>query len=68
MFFPKQFLPGPVTISTSDNGLKIDPKKGSFRSLFHFFYLASTLKLDTCCNEYCPSLQETNAKNEGVID
>ena len=68
MFFPKQFLPVPVTISTSDNGLKIDPKKGSFRSLFHFFYLASTLRLDTCCSEYCPSLQEKNAKNEGVID
>ena len=65
---PKRFLPAPVPISTSDNGLKIDPKKGSFRSLFQSFYLASTLKLGTCYDEYCPSLQERNAKDERVID
>ena len=35
----------PMPISTSGNGLKIDPTKGSFRSLFQSFYLASTLKL-----------------------
>ena len=68
MFFPKRFLSAPVTISVSDNDLKIDPKKGSFRSLFQSFYLASILKLDTCYDEYCPSLQERNAKNERAID
>ena len=47
MLFPKRFLPAAVPISTSDNGLKIDPKKGSFRSLFQSFYLVLTLKLDT---------------------
>ena len=60
MFFPKLFLPAPVPISPSDNGLKIDPKKDSFRSLFQSFY--------TCYDKYCPSLQERNAKNEGVTD
>ena len=68
MFFPRRFLPAPVPILTSDNDLKIDPKKGSFRSLLQFFYFASTWKLDTCYNEYCPPLQERNAKNERVID
>ena len=68
MFFPKRFLSAPVTISVSDNDLKIDPKKGSFRSLFQSFYLASILKLDTCYDEYCPSLQERNAKKERAID
>ena len=67
-FFPKRFLPAPVAISKSDNGLKIDPKKVSFRSLFQSFYLASALKLDTCCNKYCPSVKKRNAKNERVID
>ena len=56
--FPQRFLPAPVPVSTSDNGLKIDPLKGSFRSLFQSFYLASTLKLDTCYDEYCSSRQE----------
>ena len=66
MIFSKQFVPAPVP--TSDNGLKLYPKKGSFRSLFQSFYLASILKLDTCYNEYCPSLEKRNAKNERVID
>ena len=61
-FFQKQFLPAPVPISPSDNGLKIDPKKGPFRSLFQSFYLASAIKSDTCYDEYCPSLQERNAR------
>ena len=64
MFFPKRFLPPPMPISASNNNLKIDPKKVSFRSLFQSFYLASTLNFDTCCNEYFPSLQERNPKNE----
>ena len=42
MFFPWRFLPAPVPILASDKGLKIDPKKGSFRSLLQSFYLAST--------------------------
>ena len=67
-FFPKRFLPTPVPISLSDNGLKIDPKEGWFRSLFQSFCLASTWKLDTNYHEYCPSLQESNAKNKRVID
>ena len=54
-----------MPISPSDIGLKIDPKKAS---LFQSFYLTSTLKLDTCYNEYCPSLQEKIANNERVID
>ena len=37
MFFSKWFLPAPVPISTSDNGLKIDPKKGSFCYCFNPF-------------------------------
>ena len=58
IFFPKQILPAPVPISISDNGLKIDSKRSSFRSLFQSFYLVTTLKLDfTCYVEYCPSLQ-----------
>ena len=64
MFFPKRFLPPPMPISASNNNLKIDSKKVSFRSLFQSFYLASTLNFDTCCNEYFPSLQERNPKNE----
>ena len=67
-FFPKRFLPAPAAISKSDNGLKIDPKKVSFRSLFQSFYLASALKPGTCCNKYCPSVKERNTKNERVID
>ena len=64
MFFPKRFLPPPMPISASNNNLKIDPKKVSFRSLFQSFYLAWILNFDTCYNEYFPSLQERNPKNE----
>ena len=64
-FSPKRLLSAPVPISPSDIGLKIDPKKAS---LFQSFYLTSTLKLDTCYNEYCPSLQEQIVNSERVID
>ena len=56
------------TSSRANLNIKFDPKKGSIRSLFQSFYLASILKLDTCCNEYRPSPQERNVKNERVID
>ena len=62
-FFPKRLLPAPVSISSSDIGLKIDPNKAS---LFQSSYLASIL--DICYKKYCLSLQEKIANNERVID
>ena len=51
-FFPEQFLPAPVPIATSENGLQIDLEKGKFQSLFQSLFLASSLKLDVCYDEY----------------
>ena len=61
-------MPAPVPIATSENGLQIDREKGKFQSLFQSLFLASSLKLDVCCDEYCPSLQEKNAEGGGIIE
>ena len=65
-FFPQRFLPAPVPI-TAENGLQIDREKGKFQSQFQSLFLASSLKLDVCYDEYCPSLQENNAEGERII-
>ena len=57
-FFPQRLFPAPAPIATSENGLQIDRAKGKFQSLFQSLFLASSLKLDVCYDEYCPSLQE----------
>ena len=67
-FFPQRFLPAPVPITTSENGLQIDRAKGKFQSLFQLLFLASSLKLDLCYDEYCPSLQEKNAESERITE
>ena len=61
-FFPQRFLPAPALITTSENGLQIDRAKGRFQFLFQSLFLASSLKLDVCYDEYCPSLQEKMLK------
>ena len=67
-FFLQQCLPAPVPIATSENGLQIDRAKGKFQSLFQSLFLASSLKVDVCYDEYCPSLQEKNAEGERIIE
>ena len=56
-FFPQRYLPAIVLNATSENRLKSDQVKGSFRSLFHSLFSDLSPKLDICCNEYCSSLQ-----------
>ena len=55
-------------IATSENALQIDRAKGKFQSLFQSLFLASSLRLDVCYDEYCPSLQEKNAEGERIIE
>ena len=61
-------MPAPVPITTSEKGLQIDRAKGKFQSLFQSLFLASSLKLDVCYDEYCPSLHEKNAEGERIIE
>ena len=67
-FHPQRFLPPPVPVAISENGLRIDRENGAFRSLFQALYLSNALELNICYDEYCPSLQVKGTKYKTIIE
>ena len=55
-YFPQRFLPPPIPITNTTDGLSVSPEKRYFGSLFQAIYFQ---KFSTeCFDQFCPSLQK----------
>ena len=63
-FFPNRFLPPPVPLKSTIDGLSI--AEGKFGSLFQAIFLAK--HANKCFDKFCPSLQKRDKKGKTVIE